>query len=559
MKRSFKILLIGWIAAVLLGGAWFVNSVHADEQDYYYRLKKSWQYMQRVYEQLNMHYVEEIDPYPLIKSGIDGMLEKLDPYTVFIEEDGDRRLQIITTGKYGGLGMEISMRDKKVTVISPMENSPAKRAGILAGDIIEKIDDLELRGLSIDEVSKKLRGEVGTEIKLVLKRPGFEPPIELTLKREEIVIEDVGYAGFVEPGVAYVSLNGFTEKAAVELRNAILDLQKQGPIRSFILDLRGNPGGLLESAVDVVNLFVEKDELVVSTKGFREGEVKFYTDKKPLLPDVPLAVLVDEGSASASEIVAGALQDLDRAVIVGQPTFGKGLVQKVYTIDKESDAKIKITTAKYYIPSGRCIQKKDYSEDNDVIFPHKKTGNEEHPSHIYYTRNKREVLDQGGIYPDMEVEGDSINYVFIELIRQNMFFDYAVQYHLDHPQWQGEFKIDDKICQQFHDFLKAKNFQYDMEGTQELQKLEKIASKKEFSDEILGLIGQLKVKLENEKDRDFQDNRPVIRRYLKMELAEKYFGKKTRDQYSIEFDPQVKEARLLIKDQQRYVKILANK
>jgi carboxyl-terminal processing protease len=284
------------------------------------------------------------------------MLEKLDPYTVFIDEDGERRLRIITTGKYGGLGMEIGLRNKKITVISPMENSPAKRSGILAGDIIKEVDGENISDLSINEVSKRLRGKIGTEVKLTLKRPGLEKPIELELKREEIIIKDVGYIGYMQPGIGYIELNGFTEKASSEVRRAVQDLKEKCKLEALILDLRSNPGGLLESAVEIVNLFVDKGELIVYTKGFNEREVEFYTEKNPVLPDIPLAVLTNKGSASASEIVAGTLQDLDRAIIVGEKTFGKGLVQKVYTVDQNSDARIKITTAKYYIPSGRCIQ-----------------------------------------------------------------------------------------------------------------------------------------------------------------------------------------------------------
>ena len=362
--RKSRILLLILPSFIFLSSTWVNPAPNSGEEDYYFRLKKSWQHMQNVFEKINMHYVDEIDPYPLVKAGIDGMLEKLDPYTVFIEEDGERRLQMITTGKYGGLGMEIGMKNDKVTVISPMDNSPALRAGVHAGDIITEIDGQKVDKINIDKISGLLRGEIGTSVNLILERAGLANPIEMTLTRAEIVIEDVNYSGYIAPGVAYISLSGFTDKAEDEMRRAIRELREQGKIDQLILDLRGNPGGLLDAAVDIVNLFVDKGETVVYTKGFREGEIKFKTQKEPLLPDVQLAVLVDRGSASASEIVAGALQDMDRAVIIGEETFGKGLVQKVYNVDKNSDTKVKITTAKYYIPSGRSIQKKNYSQNN---------------------------------------------------------------------------------------------------------------------------------------------------------------------------------------------------
>ncbi|MEJ2056181.1 MAG: S41 family peptidase, partial [Calditrichaceae bacterium] len=257
------------------------------------------------------------------------MLDKLDPYTVFLEEDGERRLQIITTGKYGGLGMEIGLRNKKITVIAPIDNTPAKNMGVQAGDIIQKVNGEDVSGWNVDKVSKLLRGKIGTDVSLEMVRPGLDEPYSITMTRAEIVIDDIGYSGFVEPGVAYLRLTGFTEKASSEMKAAIRKLKNDQDINAFILDLRGNPGGLLEAAVDITNIFVDKNEMVVYTKGFRESEAKFYTRYQPILPDVPLVVLVDEGSASASEIVAGALQDLDRAVIVGEMTFGKGLVQKV--------------------------------------------------------------------------------------------------------------------------------------------------------------------------------------------------------------------------------------
>ena len=511
--------------------------------------------MREVYLQLNQHYVEDVDPYPLIKAGINGMLDKLDPYTVFIDEDGERRLRIITTGKYGGLGMEVGLRNKKITVISPIDDSPAQRMGIRAGDIIEEVDGVSVEGWGIEKVSGKLHGKVGTKVKLMLRRPGLEKPFELTLTREEIIIKDVGFADFVAPGIAYVNLSGFTEKAAAELKLAIKELQDKGKIKAFILDLRGNPGGLLKSAVDVVNVFVPKGKLVVYTKGFREKEARFYTSKIPVLPDVPLAVLVDGGSASASEIVAGALQDMDRAVIIGEPTFGKGLVQKVYTLDEQFGGKLKITTAKYYVPSGRCIQKRDYGENNDIFLRDSIAADSS--SHVFFTENKRKVFDHGGVYPDVTVHQDSMNYIVVDLIRKNLLFDFSVQYHQQHPEWQGDFVIDNNIMDRFSQYLKEKDFKPTFIVDRELNKVKKIAGREGYSEKTLELIEKLRNQFENEREAIYLNNLEQIRTLLRLELAEKYYGKDLRHKLSLQDDNQAQETIRILQDKAQYKDILA--
>jgi carboxyl-terminal processing protease len=556
MRNTFKIFTLSVFLFTLMTVFWVSDRADADEQDYYLQLKKSWLYMQRVYENLHQHYVEEIEPYPLIKAGIDGMLEKLDPYTVFIDDDGERRLQMITTGRYGGLGMEIGLSNKKITVISPIENSPAKRMGILAGDIIEKIDSQDISSWSIDKVSAALRGKIGTEVALLIRRPGQEKPYEITLTRAEIVIEDIGYAGFIEPGIAYVSLTGFTEKAPAELKTAISRLRSQDEIRGFILDLRSNPGGLLDAAIEVVNVFVDRNELVVFTSGFREEESKFYTRNRAILPDVPLIVMVNQGSASASEIVAGALQDLDRAVIVGEATFGKGLVQKVYPIDKNEDVKLKITTAKYYIPSGRCIQKRDYGRENGVVHRDSLSLDDSNPR-VYFTKNKRKVFDKGGIYPDLEVSSDSLSYVVLELIRKSLFFDFAVQFYSQNTLVDVQTYPADSLMNKFRRFAKGRNFIYEIEGSRELSSIEKIARDKNYSPEIKALIGQLKSKLENGKQLDFENNQAKILELLHLELTEKYSGSKEKRRLALQGDKQISEALVVLKNSSNYQKILA--
>lgn len=553
-KKSFL-----WILIVLFSlGLPFAQTVadQKEDKDYYDRLKRGWDYLQRTYELINRYYVDEVDPYPLLKAGIEGMLDKLDPYTVFIERQGENRLRLITTGRYGGVGMEVGLRNKKVTVIAPIENSPASRSGIQAGDIILKINGKDISGWSLDKVSNTLRGKVGTKVTLLIQRPGLSAPFEVELTRAEIVIKDVGYSGFLDKGIGYVSLKGFTEKAPDELKIALRELRRKADLKGLVLDLRGNPGGLLESAVEIVNIFVPKNVLVVYTKGYREKEYRFYTQDDPLLSDVPLVVLVNGGSASASEIVTGALQDLDRAVIVGEPTFGKGLVQKVFNIDKINDVKLKITTARYYIPSGRCIQKRDYAAHNDVIVAD--SSDSVRHARVFTTKNGRLVHDRGGIEPDVPVKGDSLSAVAVTLIRKNLLFDFAVRYHQKHPEWNDStFTLTPSIKKDFLQYLKDKKFHFEIEGERVLANLKKLVKEHRYDSGILNLIDQLQAKLEANKDLEFKRNEGQIFELLRLELAEKYFGSTMRAKLALEDDPQAAKALEILHDLKSYRSILA--
>ena len=545
-----------WLVLIVVFSAQIlVAQAPKNDDDYYLELKKGWDHLQKVFELLNRYYVDEIRPYPLLKSAIDGMLDKLDPYTVFIESKGQDRLRMITTGRYGGVGMEIGLRNKKVTVIAPIENSPAAKSGIQAGDIIEKIDGKDISDWPLDKVSSTLRGKVGTKVRLLIHRPGLERSFEIELTRAEIVLEDVGYAGFVASGIGYVSLKGFTEKAPDELKQALYKLKSSNQFKGLILDLRGNPGGLLESAVKIVSLFVPKNTLVVYTKGYREKEYRFYTQDEPFLPNIPLVVLVNGGSASASEIVAGALQDLDRAVIVGRPTFGKGLVQKVFNIDKSQDVKLKITTAKYYIPSGRCIQKRDYGKDGVIVLDSSKSDS---GTHIFFTKNKRKVHDKGGIEPDVEVSNDSLAAVAVELIRKNLLFDFAVRFHQQNPNWpDSSFAITPEIFNNFQQFLKEKNFQFTLEGERELKKIKRLVKKRAYDSGISDLIDKLEEKLKANKKVEFERNQEQIKELLRLELAEKYYGSKWRHKLALEKDKQLLKAREILVNLKNYHQILA--
>ena len=553
MKKQALILTI--LSLILI-----VTPIHvttADESDYYKKIQKGLTNFEKVYNQINKQYVEEFDPYEFVRAGIDGMLKKLDPYTVFIEPESEINLKIITTGKYGGLGMEIGMRNKKVTIISPMDNSPAKRAGIRAGDIIEKINGIPVSSLSTQKVSTLLRGPIGTDVELSVSRNGYAGEIQMSITRSEILIEDVNYYDFIEDKTAYVRLTGFTDKAGDELKSAIKDMQKQQKIDGFILDLRGNSGGLLESAVEVANVFLPENTPVVSTKGFRDGEHAFRTSSNPYLPNVPMVVLVDGGSASASEIVAGALQDLDRAIILGTETFGKGLVQKVYNIDKSMNTKLKITTAKYYIPSGRCIQKYDYTKDNGVFHPEDTLITEEKLPDEFYTINKRKVFEKGGISPDLNIEDSELSNLVFELYRQSVFFNFSVKYNQENPSWSGELGINDKILNEFYTYLNEVEFSYKVEGEENIEKFIETAEKNKTNPDLIESAKNLIQGLQTFKKEDLENHREEIRNALLAEIADKYFDNHTRIKYSLKNDIQLKSAMEVLNNQKEYNKILA--
>ncbi len=560
MKRQHIILSILIVFTLLTPLVYQTVYLQADEADYYSKIQKGLKYFQKVYDRVQSHYVEEIDPYEFVKAGIEGMLGALDPYTVFIEQEADTRLRIITTGKYGGVGMEIGMRNNQITVISPMDNSPAQKAGVKAGDIIENIDGENVSDISLESISQRLRGPMGSEVKLIIKRPGYTSEITMTIERDEITIDDVNYADMVQPGVAYLRLTGFTDKAGSELRQAINDIQEKEDIEAIILDLRGNSGGLLEAAVEVLGVFLPKGTTVVKTKGFRDGEHTFQTHTNPILLDVPLAVLVDRGSASASEIVAGALQDLDRAIIVGTETFGKGLVQKVYNIDKNSSTKIKVTTAKYYIPSGRCVQKQDYTERKSIFYNGETdTIPDIDQAYQFYTTNQREVYEKGGITPDRYIKVDDIHFVVIELLRSSLIFNFSVNYHQQNPEWTGEMGVTGEIFEKFITFVRSEDFEYLIEGENELNSFLDTAREFDLPQYIIASGEELLTQLNALKESDILSHNNEIKQLLLSDLTEKYYGNKEKIRYSLKQDEQLHEAIDVVLNTGEYKKILAIK
>ena len=559
MKKHKRTLFWGSVLAIFIIIGWLANRTIAGNEELYYKIDHGLFNLKEVFQALAQHYVDELDPEGISKAAIKGMVKELDPYTVFFEDPNSQRIGMITRGKYGGLGMEIGIQNGKITVIAPMEDTPAKRAGIMAGDVITKIDGQSTEHMTLEEASRRLRGRVGTQVTIEIQRPGVNEPITLTLTREEIVIKDVTYADFVEPGVALFRLSGFSDKAASELRDAIHKLQQKGKIEKVILDLRGNPGGLLASAVEVANIFLPPGQLVVSTKGSHEKETKFYTKMPPLLPNQPLVVLVNQWSASASEIVAGAIQDLDRGVLVGTTTFGKGLVQKVFPIDKINQSFLKITTAKYYTPSGRCIQKEDYKKNHEIFVDLSDTV--EFNNHInYYTKNGRVVHGGGGIEPDIKIANPEMDRFMATLTSRGYLFRFSVDYLAKHPELkqQDSIKVTDQLLQELKTYLDKENFSYELEGEEELQKFLKVAVKKHYDDDIQDLVKVALQKLEKQKQQAFDAHKEQIAHYLEAEFAEKLHGSRARIQAFLKYDQQLAKALDVLHNLPTYQEILAS-
>jgi carboxyl-terminal processing protease len=506
--------------------------------DSYFEISKNLEIFTELYKELNIYYVDDTEPGKLMKTGIDAMLASLDPYTQYIPESDMEDYRFMTTGQYGGVGALIRRRDDKILITEPYEGFPAMKAGIWAGDEVVEVDGRKVQGMDTEEVSKLLKGQAGSTVKVVTRREGMEP-VTHVLTREEIKIPDVPYKGIIADGIGYIKLNSFTQTASQEVRNAAKEMKEKGATK-LVLDLRGNGGGLLREAVNIVNLFVPKNELVVETKGrIAEWDKTYRTLSEPLDATIPLVVLVDEQSASASEIVSGALQDLDRAVIVGDRTFGKGLVQQ--TRDLYYNSKLKVTVAKYYIPSGRCIQKLDYAHRDSSG---KAVEVEETTTVQFKTRNGRPVTDGRGIHPDVSVEDPELAKVVGGLYAKDLFFDFATKYRLTHADIgpAEEFRITDALYQEFVDFVKGREFDYDTETMEALEALEKEAKKERYYEHAKAQIEALRKQLHPDPSEDLVRFRMDIEEVLRSELVARYHFQTGRAKASMATDPYVLKA-----------------
>jgi carboxyl-terminal processing protease len=546
-KRNLKkIVIVAAVFITLAAGFAF--------KDNSFEISKNLDIFVTLFKTVDNYYVDEVDPAKLIRKAIDEMLKTLDPYTTFIPESEAEDLRFMTTGSYGGVGATVAKRGDYIQIAEPYYGFPAYKAGLMAGDIVLEIDGKSTKDKSVSDVSSILKGQPNTEISLLLQRPGVEKPFTKILKRANIHLDNVPYHGMVGDGIAYITLSAFKENATNDIINSLNDLKKKGPIKGLILDLRGNPGGLLMEAVDVTNLFVEKDMLVVSTKGKVEQWNKEYkTRNTPLDLDVPLIVLVNNSSASASEIVAGALQDLDRAVIMGSKTYGKGLVQTTRPLSYNSS--LKVTTAKYYIPSGRCIQQLDYANRDKQG---RATRLADSLITEFKTKNGRKVFDGAGIKPDITVSDSSLPEIVRTLISDNLIFDFATDYRtrIDSIDAPEKFKLTDKEYQDFIAFVSAKNLNYRPPTEKALASLEKESKADKYFNDIKPYYDSIAVVLNRNKKRDLMAYKKDISEMLEEEIISRYYYQKGRIKYKLTHDSEIEKAKALFDKPELYKLVL---
>jgi carboxyl-terminal processing protease len=545
--KKFKLLFI----TGLIGGYAILSYSFVDN---YFEVSKNLDIFATLFRELNIYYVDETNPGDLMKKGIDDMLESLDPYTNFIPESEIEDYRYMTTGQYGGVGALIRQQGDYVVISEPYEGFPAQKADLRAGDKILRINDIDAKGKKTDDISKILKGQPSTSIKIVIEREGEKKPLEKVVNREEIKINSVSYSGMVSPVVGYIKLTGFTENAAGEVKEALLKLKKNPELKSIVFDLRGNPGGLLKEAIDIVNIFEEKGTEIVSTKGkVKDWDKVHKALNTPVDLTIPITVLVDRGSASAAEIVSGALQDLDRGVVIGQRSYGKGLVQQTRPLSY--NAQLKVTVAKYYIPSGRCIQALDYShrgEDGSV---------DKVPDSLisaFKTKNGRIVYDGGGVTPDVVLEPHKYSNILSSLVSKNLIFDFATKYrnlHTSIPPAK-EFSLTDAEFDEFVVFLTGKEYDYTTKTEKSLEDLKANAKSEKALDDINADLEALKLKIMHNKKDDLVKYKHEIKQFLEEEIASRYYFQNGRLEASMKDDPELKEAIALLADNDKYAKIL---
>ena len=545
--RGKWLLLAAAFGAVLLCGGFIL----LPDTDLYLKINKSIDVFGRVYREITVNYVDEIDPEKFMQAGIDGMLGTLDPYTVYIDKEEGDEVDLLTTGKYGGIGVTIGARDGARKVITVMDGYSAQRAGIIPGDKLIEVGGVTVGAKKPDEVRSLTRGEPGTEVKVVIERDGVKKPMEFVLIREEIQVKNVTYSGFVGDGIGYIRLERFSRRAGEEVRQAITDMKLQGEIKGVVLDLRGNPGGLLDAAVEVVSKFVPRGSLIVTTKGRKpESDKTYLSTEDPLLPSTPLVVLTDRGSASASEIVAGAMQDLDRALIVGTRTFGKGLVQTILPLN--FGAQLKITTARYYIPSGRSIQEIDYRHrDRNGIFATV-------PDSLrreFKTSRGRKEFEYGGITPDSVVTDEDEGPMVREIMKRALFFKFANSYVAEH-KGENITGVDGTILSAFRAFLDREKFDYQEEMEGKITDLRQVAERSHYTKDVSETLDRLELTLQKEKTHGFERYSDHITNELNIEIMARLKGDRGRIEASLREDPPLLAGEGLLKERKTYTKKL---
>lgn len=546
IKKFKKIVLVAAIAI-----ASFLSFGFADN---FFEISKNLDIFSTLYKELNILYVDETDSGELMKTAIDAMLKSLDPYTTYIPESDKEDFEFMTTGQYGGIGAIITKIDDWVYVSEPYEGFPADKAGLIAGDKFLEVDGESVEGKSTEDVSKILKGEPNTSIDVLIERPGIDP-FKVEIIREEIKLSSVPYHGMVSDSIGYIKTRSFTRNISKEVEDAYKALNVDNQLKGLILDLRGNPGGLLSEAIKMANIFIDKNQEIVFTKGkIKEWEKSYKTKSVAVDTEIPLVVLISRSSASASEIVSGSIQDLDRGIVLGQRSFGKGLVQQTRKLSY--NAQLKVTTAKYYIPSGRCIQALDYSnrdEDGSVgmIADSLKT---EFKTLI----NKRSVFDGGGIEPDVVVEPYKYSNILRSIIRKRHIFNFANQFKAENDSIPSarEFVVTEQIYDRFKQFLNDKEYEYETDTEKAITDLIDDAESEKYLSDIEVELNQLKEKMNTSKENDIERFKSEIMEVMEMEIATRYYYQKGKIESTIKHDRELAEAINLLDDVHRYHAIL---
>jgi carboxyl-terminal processing protease len=521
--------------------------------DNYFAIAKNLDIFATLFKEVNTYYVDEVNPNTLIKAGIDAMLRSLDPYTNYIPEDEIEDYRFVTTGQYGGIGAIIGRRNGKNMVLMPYKGFPADKGGLKIGDEILSVDGVNVEDKGIEDISKLLKGQANTDLTVKVKRFGQKDKIDVNIKRERITVDNVPYYGMVTEDIGYIKLSNFTTGAGREVENAVKKLKSEGA-EKLVFDLRGNPGGLLNESVNVSNVFIPKGSDVVSTKGkVKDWNKTYKAINSPVDTEIPVAVLTSSRSASAAEIVSGVIQDYDRGVLVGERTFGKGLVQATRPLTYNSQ--LKVTTAKYYTPSGRCIQAIDYGHRNDdgsvgKIADSLKTA--------FQTENGRVVYDGGGINPDIEVKQSKLVPISVSLYAKNLLFDYATEYYYSNPEMSNakEFTLSDDEYAEFVAWLEGKDYDYTTEVEQTIDDLIESAKDEKYYQDIEGQIASLRKKVQHNKDQDLQKFKAEIKELLEEEIASRYYLREGKIEASFDDDDVLQAAVEVLENKDQYDAIL---
>ncbi len=549
MLRKKKLLIVLAISVSAIVSISFV-------EDYYFEVSKNLDIFTMVFRDVNIYYVDSLQPGELMKKGIDAMLRTLDPYTVYIPESDieDYKMTHISA-EYGGIGALVHQRNGEVEISEIYEGFPAQKSDIRVGDKIMSVNGNSTLNRQVDDVTDYMKGQKGTSVKLILKREGVPQPIEKTIVRDEIKFKNVPYYGMINETTGYIKLSQFLENSAEDVRQALVSLKQDPKLKGVIFDLRGNGGGLLREAVDIVNLFVDKNQKIVAQKGkIREMNIDYFASKTAVDSDIPLVVLVDRGSASASEIVTGAMQELDRGVIVGQRSFGKGLVQQTYNLSYNT--LLKVTIAKYYTPSGRCIQALDYTHrnsDGSVVKVADSLITE------FKTKNGRSVFDGSGIFPDIYTDPGNYSNLAIALFSNYLFFDYANKYYREHASIAPakNFTITDAEYNDFVKFLEDKKYNYTDKSERKLLELKRAAENDKHFSAIQNEFALLEKKMMENKSQDLKNHRDEIKQILEGEIAARYYYQKGRLETGFKNDKDVFKAASLLNDKSLYTSILS--